>query len=111
MPDKHNCACLCYMCGRPNDLFRHVHLPHMDEHGEMLNKDGEPTVVLCIPCIARLQNALNLPIVAYVQGGSVFDRYGRDQAQRANRRGQGMQVPQWAIDVLREIDQQDGNDG
>jgi hypothetical protein len=110
MPDKHTCACLCYMCGRPNDTFRHVHLPHTDEKGEQLNKDGEATVVLCIPCVARLSNALNLPIMAYIQGGSVFDRYGRDHAQRLQGRnqgrGQGSQAPQWATDVLKEIEEQ-----
>lgn len=102
----HQCSKLCFMCGRGLDVFKHIHLPCENAEGTAV--ENAPDIVICIPCLAIINNTLALPIAAYMQGGSVFDMYGRER-QRRSQAQRGSQAPKWAIDALREIqEQQDG---
>ena len=113
MSDHDRCGEHCHMCDRGYDNFGHVHLPAEDAEGQDVSANTR-VVVLCIPCIAALSGHLGLPIQAYLQGGAVFDSYGRRRSSRKSQRhggGERTPTPKWAADALRDIQEQaDGND-
>lgn len=112
----HTCDKVCFMCDRPHDTFRHIHLapdhPGQPQPGEAVQ--GRE-LVLCIPCLAGLSSALSGMLSAYLSGGSAFDAYARKRARRhRSQQGEGTPLPKFVRDVLDEMmrgDMSDDDDG
>lgn len=114
--DDHECNLLCFMCQRPWDTFRHVHLtPDVDI--PKVDEDNGRELVLCIPCMAHVATHLAPVLSAYMQGGISFDTYehrvGRVEEKGRGGRGRGRRtpMPKYIEDIMGEIQKQmDDND-
>lgn len=108
-PMTHNCDKRCFVCERGYDTFSHVHIQPLAAYPHTADYDG-PELVICIPCIAELATAMARPIIAYNQGGCVFDQWGRKSKQKARGGGGGgTQAPPWLKDLLDEMERQMGS--
>lgn len=101
------------MCERPWDTFKHIHMaPDM----LMPPKDGEaytgPEVVLCIPCLANISQALHTMLNAYSGGAYMFDsyavRYMQSKGQRRQGPGPGVPMPKWMEPLIQEMREAQG---
>lgn len=114
--NAHTCDKHCFMCDRPNDVFRHVHLA--PDHAGPPPAGGEAAdgreLVLCIPCLAALSNHLGQALLAYLNGGHLFDRYARRRARRRRDQqadgGGDTPLPKYARDVLEDMARDGGLD-
>lgn len=97
----------CYMCDRPSDTFKHVHLPCEAEDGTPIGGHGD--LVICIPCLSAMSHGLSTLISAYLSGGSFFDTYAQKRARR-RQRGDGTPMPKYMEDLLRDLLEASGDD-
>jgi hypothetical protein len=100
----HECSEPCFMCGRPYDAFRHIHLA--PDHQGPLPREGEAIqgrqIVLCVPCLAEISRTLAPVCAAYARGGYAFDAY-----RKRTRGGRsGIPLPKWLEEAMRDIMQQ-----
>lgn len=109
-PAKHHCDKHCFMCDRPNDTFLHLHLaPKMVGRPEPDAPPNPDELVICIPCISGLAQALNTPIRAYVQGGYMFDAYAADMLKRKQGpQNPGIPLPKYFTQAFGMDDDNDG---
>lgn len=90
---KHDDTCteVCRFCGRPHDVFGHVHVVTHDDH----------PIVMCLVCIAGLAWSTRAARRNYMQGGHAFDKWGREHSRQMREKqgaGGGTEVP----DILRK---------
>lgn len=111
--NDHKCDKRCFMCDRPSDVFRHVHLA--PDHTGPPPAAGEAAegreLVLCVPCLASLSSHLSQALLAYLNGGHLFDRYARRRARRhRDRSGESTPLPKYVLDVLEDMARDGGSD-
>lgn len=117
MPDHPHDGCdkRCFMCERPWDTFKHIHMaPNMltpPKGGEVYTG---PEVVLCIPCLANVSQALHTMLSAYSGGAYIFDTYSILRMQSMGRRqepGPGNPLPKWMEPLIQEMRESQGESG
>lgn len=115
--DDHNsCQHKCFMCERPWDTFKHVHLTP-DTKGppaEGTAVEGR-NMVLCFPCLSGLSQACEPLLRAYANGGYIFDTYAQKHMKRGRLMGGpsggGTPLPKYMEQILDDLARQMGGEG